>query len=416
MSQQAPDPRQVAVQLMTGVTADRTPFFMLDSVLAALAPEDRARATRLATGALRWSPRADRALGPFLKAKPEEMVLNVLRLALFEMGEEGTPPHAAVHAAVNMVEGRTRGFVNAVLRTIQRKGTPWADLPLPVMPKWLRKRIVAAWGKEAATAIEVAQAAVPGVDLTFKAPDPALTEALGGVVLPTGSLRLPQGRQVSALQGFNDGAWWVQDAAAALPVQVLQPKAGERVLDVCAAPGGKTLQMASAGADVTALDISETRLRRLHQNLTRTGLSASVIVADALEWTPDVLFDAILVDAPCTATGTLRRHPDLAFAKDGTELETLLPLQTALLDRALGWLKPGGRLVYCVCSLLPDEGEAQLAAALKRTPGLQVLDVVPTGVPDSWRAPAGGLRTRPDYWSEHGGLDGFFIAGLRKPA
>ncbi len=215
--------------------------------------------------------------------------------------------------------------------------------------------------------------------------------------------------------GFDEGAWWVQDAAAALPANLLDVKPGEQVLDLCAAPGGKTMQLAAAGADVTALDDSEDRLERLHENLKRTGRSAKVVVADALQWEPSQKFDAILIDAPCSATGTLRRHPDLAYAKDGTELETLLPLQAAMLDRALGWLKPDGRLVYCTCSLLPDEGEMQLEAALTRHPGLIVEDLLPEGIDKSFRASGGGLRTRPDAWSERGGMDGFFMVRLAKP-
>jgi 16S rRNA (cytosine967-C5)-methyltransferase len=222
--------------------------------------------------------------------------------------------------------------------------------------------------------------------------------------------------QVSALPGYDSGDWWVQDAAAALAARMLAVVPGEKVLDVCAAPGGKTLQLSAAGADVTALDISEPRMARVAENLARTGLAAQLVVADALHWTPDGLFDAVLLDAPCSATGTIRRHPELPFLKDGSELAELTALQAALLDRALGFLKPGGRLVFCTCSLLPDEGEAQLTAALARHPGLTVLRPALPGIDPAWITPEGGLRLRPDYWADKGGMDGFFMTCLKKGA
>jgi 16S rRNA (cytosine967-C5)-methyltransferase len=218
--------------------------------------------------------------------------------------------------------------------------------------------------------------------------------------------------QVTAIEGYDEGAFWVQDAAAAIAVNLLSVKPGARVLDLCAAPGGKTMQLAALGADVTALDISEPRVKRLNKNLKRTGLSAKVIVADALHWQSDAPFDYILLDAPCSATGTIRRHPDLPFVKDGAELEGLIQLQAELLDRALGWLKPDGQLVYCTCSLLPEEGEWQLAAALARHPNLQVMPIGFAGLDPAWLAPAGGLRLRPDHWAEQGGMDGFFMVAL----
>jgi 16S rRNA (cytosine967-C5)-methyltransferase len=220
--------------------------------------------------------------------------------------------------------------------------------------------------------------------------------------------------QVSTLPGYAEGHWWVQDAAAALAVPMLGDVRGLRVLDLCAAPGGKTLQLAAGGADVTALDISGPRMARVAENLARTGLAAQLVTADALHWEPDALFDAVLLDAPCSATGTIRRHPDLPFIKDGSEIPGLVTLQAHLLDRALTFLKPGGRLVYVTCSLLPDEGEAQLTAALQRHPDLRVIHPVLSGVPAGWTSPEGGLRLRPDYWADQGGMDGFFMACLTR--
>ncbi len=346
--------------------------------------------------------------------KPEEPVMNVLRLALYEMFVGEVPARAAVHSAVDLVKDSKRGLVNAVLRNITRREVDWAALPVPGVQKWLRKQLVKAWGKDAVAAMEVVQSGVAPVDLTVKADAETWAKTLGGVVLPTGSVRLTSPGQVSALAGFDDGAWWVQDAGATLAVQVLQPEAGMRVLDLCAAPGGKTMQLAAAGAEVTALDMSKHRMKRVSENLSRTDLAAEIVVADALEWVPEGQYDAILLDAPCSATGTLRRHPDLGYAKDGSELEALIALQAALIDRAAGWLKPSGTLVYCVCSLLPEEGEAQLAGLLERHADLSLETVLPDGCDPAWQAPDGGLRVRPDHWVDRGGIDGFFIACLRK--
>jgi 16S rRNA (cytosine967-C5)-methyltransferase len=299
------------------------------------------------------------------------------------------------------------GLVNAVLRKVP--DAPFANLPVQKMPRWLRQPLVHAWGREAVAGIETVQALSPPVDLTlrqgFPAPD--------GDLLPTGSLRLHEAGQLSALPGYAEGGWWVQDAAAALAVRLLDPKAGEKVLDLCAAPGGKTLQLAAAGADVTAVDISDARLERLRENLARTGLAAHVVVADALDF-GESGFDAVLLDAPCSASGTIRRHPDLPFVKDGSEVEGLVALQAAMLDHALTLLRPGGRLVFCTCSILPDEGEAQLAATLARHPDLRVERVELAGVDPAWWTQAGGLRLRPDYWADRGGMDGFFMVRLHR--
>jgi 16S rRNA (cytosine967-C5)-methyltransferase len=301
------------------------------------------------------------------------------------------------------------GLVNAVLRALPEAGL-FDGMPPQRMPRWLRQPLVHNHGREIVAAIEAVQAAEPVLDLTVRPGFPAPE----GTLLPTGSLRLTSGGQVSALPGYAEGGWWVQDAAAALPARLVQARQGERVLDLCAAPGGKTLQLAAAGATMTALDISPARMARVAANLQRTGLAAEQVVADALDWTPEGPFDAILLDAPCSATGTIRRHPDLPFVKDGSELAGLVALQARLLDRALGWLKPGGRLVFATCSLLPEEGEGQLAGALARHAGLVAEPVDLPGVEPGWWTPDGGLRLRPDFWADRGGMDGFFAMRLRK--
>lgn len=384
--------------------------------LAGLGPSDRARAQRLALVALRHLEQADRVLDPHLRRVPPRLVQNVLRLAVTEMAVLDAPAHGVVNAAVEVVRrgkrtGHMTGLVNAVLRAVG-EGDLFAGLPPQRMPRWLRQPLVQAWGREAVAAIEAVQGVSPPLDLT---PKPGATLPEGGILLPTGSLRLPEQGQVSALPGYAAGDWWVQDAAAALPVRLLAPAPGLRVLDLCAAPGGKTMQLAAAGAEVTALDISGPRVERMKANLARTGLAATLVIADALVWTPPGPFDAVVLDAPCSASGTIRRHPDLPFVKDGSDLPALIDLQARLLDRALEMVRPGGAVIFCTCSLLPDEGEAQVLAALARHPGLTVEPGRPEGVPESWQSPEGGLRLRPDLWAGLGGIDGFYIARLRRP-
>ena len=399
--------RATAVELLGGVLGEGR--MLSDFSGGDLAPADRARALRLAQAVLRHLEPADRVLDRHLRKAPPLAVRNVLRLAVVERAL-GAPAHGVVNAAVEIVrQGRRTahlaGLVNAVLRAVPEG--PLAGQPQH-LPRWLRQPLVHAWGREAVTAIEVVQAQEPPLDLTLRPGFPAPE----GLALPTGSLRLAHAGQVSALPGYATGGWWVQDAAAALPARLLGAEAGERVLDLCAAPGGKTLQLAAAGARVTALDISPARMERLRANLARTGLSADLVVADALDWEPDAPFDAILLDAPCSATGTIRRHPELPFVKDGSEVAGLVALQMRLMDRALGWLRPGGRLVFATCSLLPEEGEVQLVAALGRHPGLRVEKMDLPGVDPGWWTEAGGLRLRPDYWADRGGMDGFFMARL----
>jgi len=421
-----PDPaRRAALRLILGVLEDGRLLSEMagpEWVLAELAPPDRAAAQRLASSALRHLGRADAVLKPHLRKPPPPPVRAALRLATVEMLEEGAAAHGAVNAAVSLVRADSRmqtmaGLVNAVLRKVaDTDPADWQAQPPQRLPGWLRGRLDSAWGRAAVTGIEAAHAAGAQLDLTPRDGDAAaLAVLVGGAALPSGSVRLDGPYQVSALPGYEEGAWWVQDAAAAIPAKLLAARSGERVLDLCAAPGGKTLQLAAAGAEVTALDLSETRMARLAENLARTGLAADLVVADALDWHPDAPFDAILLDAPCSATGTIRRHPDLPFAKSSASIKPLFALQADLLDRALGMLAPGGRLVFCTCSLLPEEGEGQIAAALARHPGLRVAPPGADWIEPGWRAPDGGLRLRPDFWPDRGGMDGFYIACLVKP-
>ncbi|MEP1329112.1 transcription antitermination factor NusB [Pseudophaeobacter sp.] len=417
-----------------GTQARRTVIYLLDQVLGEgrllaecyaagalerLAPEDRARTQRLTLQTLRSLERADRVLQKHLKKSTPLTVQNALRLGTVELCH-GAAAHGVVNDMVAIVSkhrrhGQLKGLVNAVLRKVADQGpAEWAKLRVPRLPKWLRSPLAQAWGNEAMLAIEAAHYAGAPLDITGK-PGADLT-ALGGALLETGSRRLAEAGQVSALPGYEAGDWWVQDAAAALPAQLLQAKAGERVLDLCAAPGGKTMQMAASGANVTAVDTSATRLERLRENLTRTGLVADLITGDALEQTGE--FDAVLLDAPCSATGTIRRHPDLPHAKDGSAFGELIELQARMLAHAWSLVKPGGRMVFCTCSLLPDEGECQIEEALEMFPDMSVDRTVldRPGIEPAWITEEGGLRLRPDYWPEQGGMDGFYMVLLRKTA
>ena len=418
--------RSVAARLVAGVVHDRQTLAdqQTRGVLSQLDPADRARAQRLALVTLRRIGPVDRVLKPLLRREPPALVRAVLRVATAEMLAEGGEPHGVVSEAVATLRAGGRklegfcGLANAVLRRVSETDpADFAALPPQELPGWLRGRLMSAWGKPATQAIEAAHAAGVPLDLTPRDGDAAaLAERLGGMALPTGSVRIAVRAQVSDLPGYREGDWWVQDAAAALPARALAARPGEKVLDLCAAPGGKTLQLAAAGADVTALDLSESRMARLHENLARCRLAAQTVVADALEWAPDGRFDAILLDAPCSATGTVRRHPDLPFVRDPLGLRPLFELQSALIDRALGFLRPGGRLVFATCSLLPEEGERQVTAALDRHLDLKVETPSLPGTDPAWISAEGGLRMRPDYWADRGGMDGFYLAGLRMPA
>lgn len=410
-----PDPaRALAARLLTGVAQGR----MLDDAGAGTDPAPvRARAHRLAAETLRHLARADALLSPHLRRPPPDAALAVLRLAVVEHHALAAPAHAVVDGAVTLLaSGRdTRVFAglgNAVLR--KACAAPgWADLPVPPLPAWLRAPLLAAHGAPTVMAIEAAHLAGAALDLTLRPrADPAALLALGARALPGGSLRLAPGAQVSALPGFDAGAFWVQDAAAAQPARALAARLapGAAVLDLCAAPGGKTLQLAAAGLAVTALDTSAPRLETLMANLVRTGLTAQVVQADARVWAPPGPVGAILLDAPCTASGTIRRHPDLPHVRRASDLPALVALQTALIDRAAAWLAPGGWLMACTCSLLPAEGEEWVRAALARHPGLEA---VPLSLPIG-RASGPGWRTRPDDLGDQGGVDGFFAALLRR--
>ena len=410
--------RRTAHRLLMEVTQEGRLLAELAHLTDPLPPADRARAQRLVTDTLRQMDRADRFLKPLLRKPPPPAAQNALRLGTVEL-MSGAAAHGAINGWVEIVArdpraGKFKGLVNAVLRKAAEDPDRWGKSPVPMLPKWLRRPLIDAWGNAAVAGMEKAHLAGAPLDLTAKGDPAAVAAATGGEVLPTGSVRLAEFGQVSALPGYDSGDWWVQDAAAALPVRLLGDIAGRSALDLCAAPGGKTLQLSAAGARVTAVDASERRMARVAENLARTGLTADCRVADAFDVTGE--WDIVLLDAPCSATGTIRRHPDLPHAKDGSDFGALIAQQGRMIDHALTLLAPGGRLVFCTCSLLPDEGEVQVEEALARHPGLQV-DAAATGHPGldpAWRTEDGGLRLRPDYWPERGGMDGFYMTVLAR--
>ncbi|MCS6854788.1 MAG: methyltransferase domain-containing protein [Elioraea sp.] len=414
-------PRAAAIALLEAVLGRRRALEEALDGLPPLDPRDRAFAHLLAATVLRRLGTLDAVLEPFLRRPPPDAVRHALRLGAAQLLLLGTAPHAAVSATVAAVRGLPKGrafagLANAVLRRVAAEGAnalAGLDSPRLDTPDWLWRAWHAAYGPATARAIAEAHAREAPLDLTLRPGfDPgAWAERLGAEVLPTGSLRLRSpDRPVPALPGYEEGAWWVQDAAAALPSRLLRPAPGERVADLCAAPGGKTAQLAAAGAAVTAVDSSPERVRRLAENLARLRLAADLVLSEVEAYTPPAPFDAVLLDAPCTATGTIRRHPDIPHLKRPRDLASLVESQKRLLSAAARLLRPGGRLVYAVCSLQREEGEEVVAEAPAL--GLVPDPICPEEVPGLAEAvtPAGHLRTLPCHWAERGGLDGFFVA------
>ena len=424
----------------TGVSADPARSAAFDLITAALArkagldvaleagrfaglsAQDRGFARALAMAALRHLGPIDRALAACLDRPPPEPVRMILRLGAAQLYYLDTPTYAAVDSSVALAEAdkATRGFkalVNAVLRRLSRAGAP-PDDPAALAPPWLYARWRAAYGEADAAAIATAIAVEPATDVTPRDPADAaaLARELEAEPLQSGSLRRAARGRVEDWPGFAEGRWWVQDAAAAIPARLLDAKAGEAVLDLCAAPGGKALQLAAAGATVTAVDRSAARLRRLEDGLARTGLAAEIVAADAESWADARTFDAVLLDAPCTSSGTFRRNPDVLWTLGPRDIAKLAEVQSRLLDAAAARVKPGGRLVYCVCSLEPEEGEAHARTFLKRHPDFATAPADPAaiGAPAVSLMPEGWLRLLPHHLQ--GGMDGFFVAQLVRGA
>lgn len=344
------------------------------------------------------------------------------QLLFMELADHGVVSVALAQLDADRNARHFKGLANAVLRRIAReRGTICADLDSARLntPDWLWQRWSEHYGEASARAIAEAHLVEPSLDLSVKSDPAAWAQRLGGIVLPTGSVRLVPSGAIDDLPGYSEGAWWVQDAAAALPARLLEPLGGMRVADLCAAPGGKTATLAHAGANVTALDSSAARLKRLQANLSRLGLEAETVASDLLQWTPGETYDRVLLDAPCSATGTIRRHPDIARLKRPQDIAALAALQARMIDRAVALLRPGGVLVYCTCSLEAEEGERQFEDAVARHP-LTPLPVAAAEIGGLAEAitPQGTVRTLPCHLPNAeprlAGLDGFFIGRCRK--
>jgi 16S rRNA (cytosine967-C5)-methyltransferase len=439
----------VQPQEIPGLAARRVAADVLDSVLrrgrplgelfegkqaqpglTSLADRDRALARRLVATVLRRLGTLRHLLGLFLQqGLPADAprVETALLIGAAQILWLEVPDHAAVDLAVRIAQadrraGHFAGLVNAVLRRITREGVArLADVDSAQLdtPPWLMARWVRTYGADTAHSIAIANAQEPALDLSMKSDAESWAARLRGQVLPTGSVRTLVHGPISLLPGYVEGAWWVQDAAAVLPARLLGDVRGLRVADLCAAPGGKTAQLAHAGAHVTAVDRSEIRLSRLHENLVRLGFTAETVTADATEWTAEP-FDMVLLDAPCSSTGTIRRHPDVPWLKREEDIAALALLQRRLLDHAVTLVKPGGTLVYCTCSLEPEEGVDVVTALLQRETGIRRRPIVADEVNGlaEFLTADGDLRTLPCHLPNPdprlGGLDGFYAARLQR--
>jgi len=419
--------RQAAVEILVACLDKGQP---LDEALArhagfaGLDPRDRAFVRLLLATTLRRLGEIDVVLAALIERPlegPNAAGRQVLRLGAAQLLFLGTAPHAAVDTSVRLIEDahlpHLKGLANAVLRRISREGATILGDRDPARlntPQWLWQSWAETYGEEATRAIAAAHLIEAPLDLTPRSNTDFWAGQLEAEVLPTGTLRRTGGGHIAELPGFAEGAWWVQDAAATLPVRLLGDIAGKRVADLCAAPGGKTMQLCAAGANVTSVDISARRMVRVGENLARAGLAAELVTADASKWTASEPFDAILLDAPCSGTGTLRRHPDIAWLKDEEDVGRLTLTQDRLLLHAVQQLKPGALLVYAVCSLQEDEGLARIEALLARDSRLHRVPVQLAELPglDGALTKDGDVRTLPSMWPERGGLDGFYVARL----
>lgn len=423
--------RHVALDLIGVVLGRERPLDEAiddSSAMAKLSLRDRAFARLLVATVLRRLGQIDALIGDCL-ANPlpprAAQVHDILRLGIVQLLFLHTPPHAAVATSVDLAQSRGflahKGLVNAVLRRLSVEGPDRIsrhDAAALNTPSWLWQSWTRHYGEEVARAIATAHLREAPLDLTLRANADGWCESLAATMLPTGTLRRPGGGAVSTLPGYSEGAWWVQDAAAALPARLFGNVAGLNVVDLCAAPGGKTAQLADAGAFVTAIDRSSRRLERLVGNMKRLSLPAATIAADALTWRPDHPVDAVLLDAPCSATGAIRRHPDVPHLKRPADVARLATIQDRLLRAAVEMLRPGGMLVYCTCSLEPEEGPQRIEGLLRSGAPIErrPVSAVELDAPAEWITPDGDLRTLPFHLAEYDGVDGFYAARLVKLA
>lgn len=424
-----PSARQVALDLLGSVLRRKRPLddaIEDNSAMAELSVRDRAFARLLVATVLRRLGQIDALIAGCLNAPlaaRAAIVHDILRLGIAQLLFLRTPPHAAVATSVDLAHVRGflshKGLVNAVLRRISVEGPERIEHHDPGRintPDWLWNSWADAYGTDLAHAIGVAHLKEAPLDLTLRSNGHEWTEPLQGQLLPTGTFRRSSGGSVVALPGYAEGGWWIQDAAAAVPARMLGPVAGLDIVDMCAAPGGKTAQLADAGANVIAIDRSARRLDRLVSNMKRLSLSVRAIAADALTWRPEKPVDGVLLDAPCTATGAIRRHPDVLHLKQPEDVSRLAAVQENLLRAAVDMLRPGGVLVYCTCSLERQEGPRRIATLLQGNPGVErkPLDPAEISVPADWISAEGDLRTLPCHFGEYDGVDGFYAARLVK--
>jgi 16S rRNA (cytosine967-C5)-methyltransferase len=404
------DARRAALRLVDAVLRRGLPLeAALDNAAGDLAkPEDRGLAHAIAAETLRRLPDLDALIDSATQQRlpPDAKARFALRIALVQALALGTPPHAAISTVLPLIDGGPRRLVHGVFGALMRRKVA---LPSPPsLPRAVAERWLAAWGRDMLDAARAALAAPPPLDLSFA--DAGAARVFEGDHLAERHARVPAQSRVAELPGFADGDWWVQDLAASIPARLLGSGDGRTVLDLCAAPGGKTLQLASAGWGVTAVDSSAPRLERLRENLRRTHLSADIVEADVMHWEPAAPVDAILLDAPCSATGIFRRHPDVLHRVRPRLIAEMAGLQRAMLARAVGWLKPGGTLVFSTCSLEPDEGESHLERAPLTLDPVRA-EELPDGIAPH---PDGHVRTLPTMLTGKGALDGFFIARFKR--
>lgn len=408
--------RRAALRLLDAILRRGDPLDVAaHAATQGLAPADRAFAVAIASEALRWMVDIDMLIDSATsQVLPEDVKSRaVLRIALAQLLILKTPPHAVVATSLPMVAGGPRRLVHAILSRAQQE--EWQLPDRASLPEAVAERWAGQWGGDMVGDAQSAWSIAPPVDLSF-AVNPA-TEWDSALSLAPRHRRLPRGQAIEAMPGFREGGWWVQDLAASLPARLFGAGDGRHILDLCAAPGGKTMQLASTGWQVTSVDMSAKRLARLADNLTRTGLVADVVQGDIRRWAPQQPVDAILLDAPCSATGIFRRHPDVLHRIEPRQIAEMAQLQSELLERSAQWLKPDGLLVYATCSLERAEGEEQVSAFLAGHPGWAIDPIgaqeLPSGiVPDA----QGYVRTLPGMLAADGGLDGFFIVRLRAPS
>lgn len=420
-------PRRIAFDVLCKVLGKSHPLdeaFNNHPHLEKLTPKAKAFARALCTTTLRHKGFIDSLIDDCMDKRPKgdaRAVLHIMRMGVAQLYFLHVPAHAAVSEALiltgyaNLIQ--YKNLINAVLRRIDRekKEYPTDHIARKNIPDWLFESWVNAYGAETAQEIAEAHRFEAPLDFTLRFDDEAALWAtrLEGEVLQTGSVRKKAGGRIEEMNGFKSGTWWVQDAAAALPVKLLGDIKGKTVLDLCSAPGGKTMQLAAAGAQVVGIDRSENRLKRVTENLERTKLKAEIVLADLMDWEPSAPVDVILFDAPCTATGTLRRHPDGLWTKKKEDIRAMTDIQGQLWHRISQWVKPGGVIVYCTCSLQPEEGELMTKSFLKGHDDFEVVPFVLEGCEELIN-PEGHLRCLPSHFKDKGGLDGFYAVKVIK--